>query len=153
MNITLKINGIEHTIETAPSVTLLAAVRGLGFYGIKFGDEQGLSGADTLLLDGNPINAGSMLAAQAEGHNIVTIEGLGEHPDQGWRKSEGLHPLQQAFVESGAIQCGYCTPAQILAAKALLEKNPNPSEGTGPRCDLQESYVAAQAISNLCKLC
>src|SRR6185369_12766749 len=60
--------------------------------------------------------------------NIVTIEGLGEHPEQGWRKSEGLHPLQQAFVESGAIQCGYCTPAQILAAKALLEKNPNPSE-------------------------
>src|SRR5512133_60864 len=128
MNIILKINGIEHTIETAPSVTLLAAVRGLGFYGIKFGDEQGLSGADTLLLDGNPINAGSMLAAQAEGHDIVTIEGLGEHPDQGWRKTEGLHPLQLAFVESGAIQCGYCTPAQILAAKALLEKNPNPSE-------------------------
>jgi aerobic-type carbon monoxide dehydrogenase small subunit (CoxS/CutS family) len=63
-----------------------------------------------------------MLAAQAEGHNIVTIEGLGEHPEQGWKKTEGLHPLQQAFVESGAIQCGYCTPAQILAAKALLEK-------------------------------
>src|SRR5512133_2935731 len=128
MNIILKINGIEHTIETAPSVTLLAAVRGLGFYGIKFGDEQGLSGADTLLLDGNPINAGSMLAAQAEGHDIVTIEGLGEHPDQGWRKTEGLHPLQLAFVESGAIQCGYCTPAQILAAKALLDKNPSPTE-------------------------
>ena len=106
----------------------LAAVRGLGFYGIKFGDEQGLSGSDTVLLDGKPVNAGSMLAAQAEGHNIVTIEGLGENPQMGWRKTEGLHPLQQAFVESGAIQCGYCTPAQILAAKALLDKNPNPSE-------------------------
>src|SRR5512147_1025429 len=128
MNITLKINGIEHTIDTSPSTTLLAALRGLGFYGIKFGDEQGLSGADTVLLDGKPVNAGSMLAAQAEGHNIVTIEGLGEHPDQGWRKTDGLHPLQQAFVESGAIQCGYCTPAQILAAKALLDRNPNPSE-------------------------
>src|SRR5215211_5440639 len=128
MNVTLKINGIEHTIETAASITLLAALRGLGFYGIKFGDEQGLSGADTVLLNGKPVNAGSMLAAQAEGHDIVTIEGLGEHPDQGWRKTEGLHPLQQAFVESGAIQCGYCTPAQILAAKALLDKNPNPSE-------------------------
>ncbi len=128
MNITLKINGIEHTVETAPSTTLLAALRGLGFYGIKFGDEQGLSGADTVLLDGKPVNAGSMLAAQADGHNIVTIEGLGEHPEQGWRKTEGLHPLQQAFVESGAIQCGYCTPAQILAAKALLDKTPNPSE-------------------------
>ena len=128
MNITLKINGIEHTVDTPPSTTLLAALRGLGFYGIKFGDEQGLSGADTILCDGKPINGGSMLAAQAEGHNIVTIEGLGEHPEQGWRKTEGLHPLQQAFVESGAIQCGYCTPAQILAAKALLDKNPNPSE-------------------------
>ena len=128
MNITLKINGIEHTIDTVPSVTLLAALRGLGFYGIKFGDEQGLSGADTVLLNGKPVNAGSMLAAQAEGHHIVTIEGLGEHPEQGWRKTEGLHPLQQAFVESGAIQCGYCTPAQILAAKALLDKTPNPSE-------------------------
>jgi putative selenate reductase molybdopterin-binding subunit len=128
MNITLKINGIEHTIDTTPSTTLLAALRGLGFYGIKFGDEQGLSGSDTILLDGKPINGGSMLAAQAEGHNIVTIEGLGEHPDQGWRKTEGLHPLQKAFVESGAIQCGYCTPAQILAAKALLDRNPNPSE-------------------------
>ncbi|HEX6033342.1 MAG TPA: molybdopterin cofactor-binding domain-containing protein, partial [Anaerolineales bacterium] len=128
MNITLKINGIEHAIDIAPSLTLLAALRGLGFYGIKFGDEQGLSGADTVLLDGKPVNAGSMLAAQAEGRNIVTIEGLGEHPEQGWRKTEGLHPLQQAFVESGAIQCGYCTPAQILAAKALLDKTPNPSE-------------------------
>lgn len=128
MNITLKINSIEHTIDTAPSLTLLAALRGLGFYGIKFGDEQGLSGADTVLLDGKPVNAGSMLAAQAEAHDIVTIEALGEHPEQGWRKTDGLHPLQKAFVESGAIQCGYCTPAQILAAKALLDKNSNPSE-------------------------
>ncbi len=128
MHITLKINGIEHTIDTAPSITLLAALRGLGFYGIKFGDEQGLSGSDTILLDGKPVNGGSMLAAQAEGHNIVTIEALGEHPEQGWRKTEGLHPLQKAFVESGAIQCGYCTPAQILAAKALLDRNSNPSE-------------------------
>src|SRR5215207_8575952 len=129
MNITLKINGVEQAIDVAPSDTLLSAIRRLGFFGVKFGDEQGLSGADTVLLDGKPINAGSMLAAQAEGHNIVTIEGLGEHPEQGWRKTEGLHPLQKAFVESGAIQCGYCTPAQILAAKALLDKNPNPSEG------------------------
>ena len=128
MNITLKINGIEHSVDASPSTTLLGALRRLGFYGIKFGDEQGLSGADTVLLDGKPINAGSMLAAQAEGHDLVTIEGLGEHPEQGWKKTEGLHPLQQAFVDSGAIQCGYCTPAQILAAKALLDRNPNPSE-------------------------
>src|SRR5512142_3397077 len=128
MKLTLTINAEKYEIDCAPSETLLSAVRRLGFYGVKFGDEQGLSGADTVLLDGKPVNAGSLLAAQAEGHNIVTIEGLGEHPDQGWKKTGGLHPLQQAFVESGAIQCGYCTPAQILAAKALLDKNPNPSE-------------------------
>ena len=128
MNITLKINGIEQIIDAPASTTLLAALRGLGFNGVKFGDEQGLTGADTVLLDGNPVNAGSMLAAQAEGHAVATIEALGEHPDQGWRKTDGLHTLQKAFVETGAIQCGYCTPAQILAAKCLLEKNPNPSE-------------------------
>ena len=128
MQLHLKINGIEHHIDTDPSETLLSTVRKLGYYGVKFGDEHGLSGSDTVLLDGKPVNAGSMLAAQAEGHNIVTIEGLGEHPEQGWKKTDGLHPLQKAFVESGAIQCGYCTPAQILAAKALLDANPNPSE-------------------------
>jgi putative selenate reductase molybdopterin-binding subunit len=128
MKIFLKINGTDHEIDCAPSETLLSAIRRLGFFGVKFGDEHGLSGSDTVLLDGKPVNAGSMLAAQAEGHNIVTIEALGEHPEQGWRKTDGLHPLQHAFVESGAIQCGYCTPAQILAAKALLDVNPNPSE-------------------------
>ncbi|MEW5938662.1 MAG: molybdopterin cofactor-binding domain-containing protein [Chloroflexota bacterium] len=128
MNFTLHINGADHEIEAPAHTTLLSALRGLGFHGVKFGDEHGLSGADTVLLDGRPVNAGSLLAAQAEGHKIATIEALGEHPEQGWKKTEGLHPLQRAFVESGAIQCGYCTPAQILAAKALLEKNPNPSE-------------------------
>lgn len=128
MVLNLSINGAPHEVECAPSETLFNVVRRLGYYGVKFGDEQGLTGADTLLLDGKPINAGSMLAMQAEDHNIVTIEALGEHPDQGWKKTEGLHPLQRAFVESGAIQCGYCTPAQILAARTLLEKNPNPSE-------------------------
>ena len=128
MNITLTINSNKHEIECAPSETLLSVVRRLGYYGVKFGDEDGLSGADTVLLDGKPINAGSMFAAQAEGHNVVTIEALGEHPEQGWKKTGGLNPLQQAFVESGAIQCGFCTPAQILAANALLERNLNPSE-------------------------
>ena len=128
MNITLTINGTQHQLDCAPSESLLVMVRRLGYYGVKFGDEQGLSGSDTVLLDGKPVNAGSLLAAQAEGHNIVTIEGLGEHPDQGWRKTDGLHPLQRAFVESGTIQCGYCTPAQILAAKTLLDNNPNPTE-------------------------
>src|SRR5512140_3794946 len=128
MQISLKINGSMFDLDISPTETLFAVLRRLGYQGVKFGDEQGLSGSDTVLLDGKPVNAGSMLAAQAEEHNIVTIEGLGENPQMGWRKTEGLHPLQQAFVESGAIQCGYCTPAQILAAKALLDKNPNPSE-------------------------
>ena len=128
MDITLTINGITHETDIFPGETLLAALRRLGFHGVKFGDEGGLSGADTVLLDGLPVNAGSMLAAQAEGRKIVTIEGLGEHPEQGWKKTGGLHPLQQAFIETGAIQCGYCTPGQILAAKALLDENPNPSE-------------------------
>src|SRR5512133_2812153 len=128
MNLTLKINGTDYALDTAPSTTLLAALRGLGFHGVKFGDEGGLSGSDTILLDGKPVNAGSLLAAQAEGHNVATIEALGEHPEQGWKVTDGLHPLQKAFIETGAVQCGYCTPAQILAAISLLEKNPNPSE-------------------------
>ncbi len=128
MLIKLVINGNQLDLEISPAESLFAVLRRSGFHGVKFGDEQGLTGADTILLDGQAVNAGSMLAAQAEGHNIVTIEALGEHPDQGWRKTGGLHPLQLAFIKSGAIQCGYCTPAQILAAKALLDKNPNPTE-------------------------
>ncbi len=128
MNLTLQINGTSYALESAPHETLLSAVRRLGFHSVKFGDEHGLSGADTVLLDGRPVNAAVMLAAQAEGHQIATLEALGEHPQQGWKTTAGLHPLQQAFIETGAIQCGYCTPAQILAAKALLDKNPHPSE-------------------------
>jgi putative selenate reductase molybdopterin-binding subunit len=128
MNINLKINGIVHDVELAPSETLLSILRRLGYYGAKFGDEDSLSGSDTILLNGKPVNSGAILAAQAEGHAIATIEALGEHPEQGWKITEGLHPLQKAFVESGAIQCGYCTPAQILAARSLLDTNPNPSE-------------------------
>jgi putative selenate reductase molybdopterin-binding subunit len=129
MNLTLQINGSSHELEISPSVSLLSALRDLGYHGVKFGDEHGLTGADTILLDGRPVNAGLMLAAQAEGHQIATIEALGEHPEQGWKHTAGLHPIQQAFIETGAIQCGYCTPAQILAAKALLDKNPNPNKG------------------------
>jgi putative selenate reductase molybdopterin-binding subunit len=128
MNIQLLINGVEYPHEITLNSTLFQVLRELGFHGVKFGDEQGLSGSDTVLLDGKPINASLILAAQAEGHKIATIEALGEYPEQGWRKTEGLHPIQQAFVESGAIQCGYCTPAQVLAAKALLDKNLNPTE-------------------------
>ncbi|OQX65315.1 MAG: xanthine dehydrogenase [Anaerolinea sp. 4484_236] len=128
MNIQLKVNGADHKVTALPSETLLSALRGLGYHSIKFGDEDGLSGADTILLDGKPVNAGMMLTAQAEGHEIATLEALGEHPDHGWKKTGGLHPLQQAFIETGAIQCGYCTPGQILAAKSLLDEKPAPTE-------------------------
>ena len=128
MNISLTINGVTHETTIAPGEILLFTLRQLGFHGVKFGDEGGFSGADTILLDGLPINAGSALTAQVVGHKIVTVEGLGEHPEQGWKKTGGLHPLQHAFIETAAIQCGYCTPGQILAANALLEKNLDPTE-------------------------
>ena len=128
MNINLTVNGIAHVFPCDVSDTLFKVLRQNKYYGIKFGDEQSLTGSDTVLLDGKPINSNLMLAAQAEGHKIVTIEGLGENPDQGWKKTLGLHPLQRSFIEFGAIQCGYCTPAQILAAKSLIDKNPNPTE-------------------------
>ncbi len=128
MKISLNINNSVFEIRVKPEASLLGVLRGLGYYGTKHGCETGECGACTVLLDGKPVNACVMLALQAEGHRIQTIEALGEHPEKGWKASEGLHPLQQAFVESGAIQCGYCTPAQILAARELLDRNPSPSE-------------------------
>jgi putative selenate reductase molybdopterin-binding subunit len=128
MKISLNINNILYEPLVGPGASLLSVLRGLGYYGVKHGCETGECGACTILLDGKPVNSCVMLALQAEGHRIQTIEALGEHPEKGWKVSEGLHPLQQAFVESGAIQCGYCTPAQILTAKELLDRNPNPSE-------------------------
>ncbi len=128
MQLNLTVNAVEHELVVSPGETLLSALRRLGYYGVKHGCESGECGACAVLLDGRPANSCVMLAVQAVGHRIETIEGLGEHPQQGWKTTAGLHPLQQAFVESGAIQCGYCTPAQILAAKELLERNPDPTE-------------------------
>jgi putative selenate reductase molybdopterin-binding subunit len=130
MNISLKINGSDHHIDSFPSETLLNVLRRSGFFGAKFGGcVKGECGACSVLLDGQLVNSCSMLAAQADGHAIQTIESMGEHPDQGWNKTTGLHAIQKSFIEVGAIQCGYCTPAMILAAKALLEKTSTPSEG------------------------
>ena len=124
----LKVNEIEHNVEIEAGDNLLKVLRSLGYYGVKHGCETGECGACTVLLDGKPVNSCVMLAAQAEGHHIETIENIGEHPELGWRTSKGLHIIQQAFVESGAIQCGYCTPAQVLAAKELLGRVPNPTD-------------------------
>jgi putative selenate reductase molybdopterin-binding subunit len=125
---TLIIN--QKTVEAAfsPDESLLTVLRRSGFMSVKHGCETGECGACTILLDGKPVNSCLLLAAQAEGHHIDTIEGIGEHPDHGWKKTPGMHPIQLAFIETGAIQCGYCTPGQILAAKALLSKNLNPTE-------------------------
>jgi putative selenate reductase molybdopterin-binding subunit len=128
MKLLLKINGTFHEILASPGDSLLHVLRREGFFGVKHGCETGECGACAVLLDGRPVNSCVYLAAQAEGHLIQTIEALGEHPEQGWKVTGGLHPIQQAFVESGAIQCGFCTPAQVLAATQLLERNPSPSE-------------------------
>jgi len=128
MEIHLRINDTEAEVIASPGETLLTTLRGLGYFGAKHGCESGECGACTVLLDGRPVNSCILLTAQAEGHTIETIEALGQHPEQGWKTTAGLHPIQRAFVESGAIQCGYCTPAQVLAARHLLDHNLHPDE-------------------------
>jgi putative selenate reductase molybdopterin-binding subunit len=128
MKINLAINGSPHAIDASPGDSLLKVLRRLGYYSVKHGCETGECGACAVLIDGRPVNTCVHLAAQAEGHAIETIETLGQHPEQGWRTTAGLHPIQAAFVESGAIQCGYCTPAMVLVARQLLERNSDPGE-------------------------
>lgn len=129
MKIHLQLNHLPVTWEIQPADTLLSVLRREGLFGTKFGGcSKGECGACTVLLDGKPVNSCSILAAQADGHSIQTIEEVGEHPEKGWKKTIGLHELQQAFIEAGAVQCGYCTPAMILAAQALLNREANPSE-------------------------
>ncbi len=128
MQIHLTINDESKTWDVAPNETLLDALRRDGYFGVKHGCENGECGACTVLLDDKPVASCVMLAAQAESKRITTIESLGQVEDQGWKHTEGLHPIQQAFVELGALQCGYCTPAMILAAKALLDQTLTPTE-------------------------
>ena len=128
MNIKLQINDSDFEWETSTSETLLSLLRRNGLFSVKSGGcQHGECGACTVLLDGKPVNSCSILAVQADGHRLQTVETLGEHPESGWKPSIGLHPIQQAMVDSGAIQCGYCTPAMVLAAKALLDTNANPT--------------------------
>ncbi len=130
MKIVLDINRQSISLDVPPNETLLESLRVLGYLGVKSGGcVRGECGACTVLMDGRPVNSCMFLTVQAEGHFIETIEQLGEHPEQGWRKTKGLDSIQQAFIDVGAIQCGYCTPAMVLAAKSLLEKNIHPSEG------------------------
>jgi aerobic carbon-monoxide dehydrogenase small subunit len=119
--IKLTVNG--ETVEAAvePNRTLLQFLReDLGLTGSKHGCGLGDCGACTVIMDGKPVNSCLVLAVQSNGREVLTIEGLAENGT--------LHPLQQAFVDQGAIQCGFCTPGMILSAKALLEENPKPTE-------------------------
>jgi carbon-monoxide dehydrogenase small subunit len=120
--IKLHVNGEEVEVLTETHKTLLEVLReDLGLTGTKRGCDLGTCGACTVLIDGKPFLSCLTLAADAQGKKIMTIEGL---------SSDGeLHPLQKAFVEKGAIQCGFCTPGMILTAKAFLDDQPDPSEG------------------------
>ena len=117
----IMVNGEWKTASVEPQTTLLELLRETwGLTGAKRGCDEGDCGACTVLLDGQPVNACLVLAVRVNGRKVTTIEGLGdeEHP----------HPLQTAFVQHGALQCGYCGPGMILSAKALLDVNPSPTE-------------------------
>jgi putative selenate reductase molybdopterin-binding subunit len=129
MRITLTLNGKQREFETQPGETLFNLLRRNGISSVKFGSEDGTDGYSTVLLGGRPQNSVVILAAQADGAEILTVEGLSEPRRPGWKSSRELHPIQRAFIETGAIQSGYDTPALILAAKALLDRNTDPTEG------------------------
>lgn len=118
--VTLKVNGEAHTTLIPPHETLLETLRErLDLTGTKHGCELGECSACTVLLDGEPVLSCLTLTLEAEGHELTTIEGVA--------KNGVLSPLQQAYIESGASQCGYCTPGMVLTAQVLLDKNPSPT--------------------------
>ncbi|MBA4421120.1 MAG: hypothetical protein C0391_08220 [Anaerolinea sp.] len=118
--ITLHINGRTHNIALSPNLTLLTVLRDLGYTDVKCGCEKGDCGACAILLNGVAVNSCLVLAWQADEGEIITAAGLGT--------IENPHPLQTAFSDAGAIQCGYCTPGMIISAKSLLDQKPHPTE-------------------------
>jgi aerobic-type carbon monoxide dehydrogenase small subunit (CoxS/CutS family) len=120
MRIEMKINGQPVAWECEPHELLVDALRRHGLIGTKRGDCGGDCGACSVLMDGDEVPSCLLLAAQASGHEITTIEGIGDF--------EKPHPIQLAFVAETAVQCGYCTPGMVVATKALLDKNPHPCE-------------------------
>ena len=121
MRITVRVNGEEQQADCWEGESLLFALREkLGFPGAKNACEQGECGSCSVLLDGTLVCACLVLAAQADGHHVVTVEGLGQDGQ--------LHRVQEAFAETGAVQCGFCTPGLIVATADLLQRNPTPSE-------------------------
>jgi carbon-monoxide dehydrogenase small subunit len=121
MRVALRINGEGREVDCWEGESLLYALREkLGYPGAKNACEQGECGSCSVLLDGTLVCACLVLAAQADGHDVVTIEGLAQ--------GESLHPVQEAFLEAGAVQCGFCTPGLVVAAADLLERSPDPSD-------------------------
>jgi carbon-monoxide dehydrogenase small subunit len=118
--ITMIVNGVEKTISVPPSMTLLDMVRSrLELTGSKECCSEGECGACTVILDGEPVNSCLVLAVEADGSRVMTVEGLGDG---------ALSPLQESFLTSGAVQCGFCIPGMVMAATALLEREPHPTE-------------------------
>ncbi len=117
----LTVNGERYDVEVESHHSLVDVLRDeIGLTGTKVGCEDGRCGSCTVILDGKLVKSCLVLALQANGKEVQTIEGVGT--------AENLHPIQEAFLDHGAVQCGYCTPAMVLATKALLEENSNPSE-------------------------
>ena len=132
--IRLRVNGAVHEVEVPSYRTLLDCLRNdLGLTGSKEGCGVGVCGACTVLLDGKMISSCIALAVFADGREVTTVEGLAE--------DERLHPVQQAFMDLGGFQCGICTPGQVVAAKALLDSTPNPSE----------AEIREWMLGNLCR--
>lgn len=146
----ITVNHESHELTVEPHETLLEVIREkLGLTGTKAGCYVGDCGSCTVILDGEPVNSCLVLAVQADGKDVVTIEGL--------ETIQGPHPLQQAFVEKGAVQCGYCTPGMILSAKSLLDRNPRPTEGdvrraiSGNLCRCTGYQKIVEAVLSLSK--
>lgn len=132
--IILNVNGVNHRIDIHEEDRLIDVLREkLYLTGTKEGCGEGECGACTVIIDGETVNACMILAFQGEGRKIITIEGL--------NRNDGLHPIQQAFLEEGAVQCGFCIPGMVLSAKVVLDKNPSPS-----RDEIRESISG-----NLCR--
>jgi carbon-monoxide dehydrogenase small subunit len=120
--ITVTVNGTEYTRETAVRITLADFIRyELGLTGTHLGCEHGVCGACTILLDGRSARSCLMLAVQADGHDILTVEGIAPSPDK-------LHPLQEAFRDNHGLQCGFCTPGMLTTLLEFLRDNPDPTE-------------------------
>jgi carbon-monoxide dehydrogenase small subunit len=121
VNVRLNVNGVEHELDVEPRLLLVHALRDrLGLTGTHVGCDTSNCGACTVHLNGEAVKSCTILAVQAEGEQVTTIEGLGTE--------ENLHPMQEAFWNNHGLQCGYCTPGMIMAASALLTENPDPSE-------------------------